>query len=186
MNDWQTLLAIILGPLSAVVVTLIFEQTRRTKDRRLVILRMLLATRHMPADAQYNVAINLIPAEFNSQAEVMEAWRKYHTLVRERPAAEGQSDHQRRISVAQAALIYRMMLSTGLKLSEGDIQTEAYVSQGFVERDAIYQASLKALPELADAMKAQVKHTERLLAMVAAARGGGSGPAPGPTEVPDR
>jgi hypothetical protein len=167
LNDWLTLLAIVLGPVSAVGITLFFEKSRRTKERRLQILRMLLATRHMPADAQYNVAINLIPAEFNDQADVIAAWRAYYALVRERPDAH---DHERRTNVAQAALIYQVMRSVGLKLSEGDIQTEAYVSQGFLDRDNLYLASLKAMPEIAVAMKAQLKNSDSMLNLLANAK----------------
>ncbi len=51
LNDCLTLGAIVVGPTFAVAITLIIEKTRRTTERRLHIMRMLLATRHMPADA---------------------------------------------------------------------------------------------------------------------------------------
>jgi hypothetical protein len=161
--SWLTLFAIVLGPVIAVAITLVTEHFRRVRERRIQIMRMLLATRHMPADAQYNTAINLIPAEFNDQKEVMDAWRKYHSLVREHPDEQSRADHTKRTTVAQSALIYQIMRSVGLKLSEGDIQTEAYVSQGFVDRDALYIASLQALPEIAAAIKAQVGLTQMIV-----------------------
>src|ERR1700676_3599046 len=98
LNDWLTLLAIVLGPTIAVAITLITERTRRVRETRIHITRMLLATRHMPADAQYNTAVNLIPAEFNDQEEVMKAWRAYHATVRERPAEDMVADRDRRLS----------------------------------------------------------------------------------------
>jgi hypothetical protein len=161
--SWLTLLAIILGPVFAVAITLAMERKRETEGRRLHILRMLLATRHMPADAQYNIAINLIPAEFNDQKEVMEEWRKYHALVRQHPDEQSQPDHIKRMTVAQSALIFQVMRSVGLKMSEGDIQTEAYVSQGFLYRDALYLASLKAMPEIAETLKDQRKLTQQIV-----------------------
>ena len=114
-------------------------------------MRMLLSTRHIPADPQYNVAINLIPAEFNDNNKVMEAWRAYHAVVRE-PASEAQA---RRAEVSQAALIFSIMRSLGLKLSEGDIQVQAYISQGYADRDKLYLDSLQALIRLANAMEQQ-------------------------------
>ena len=165
MNDWLTLLAIVLGPTVGVLITLFIERIRRTHDRRLHITRMLLATRHIPADAQWSAAVNLIPAEFNDQAEVMRAWRAYHAIVRERPTQELRADHERRMNAAQSTMIFQVLRTVGLKLSEGDVQTEAYVSQGLVERDMIYMDSLRALPEIAATMKEQAETTKALLAL---------------------
>src|SRR2546425_4771992 len=109
LNDWLTLAAIVLGPVSAVLITLLIESLRRKKERRLHIVRMLLATRHLPADAQYNAAINLIPAEFNDEALVMDAWRIYHERVRTRPAERDLEAHDRLLRVAQSALIFQVM-----------------------------------------------------------------------------
>jgi len=163
LNDWLTLLAIVLGPVIAVSITLWIEHRRRSRERGLQIMRMLLSTRHMPANPQYNAAINLIPAEFNAEREIMDAWRNYNALVREHPRPELADDHQRRVTAAQSTLIYRVMLSVGLKLSEADIQTQAYISQGFVDRDNLYVKSLAALPELAEALKTQVGLTQRIV-----------------------
>jgi hypothetical protein len=170
LRDWLTLIALVLGPVSAVVITLWIESARREREGRLRIVRMLLATRHMPAHQDYNSAINLIPAEFNDQEEVMTAWRRYLDLVNQRVPQGVEADHKRRIDAAQSALIVAAMKCIGLALSEGDIQTLGYASQGFVDRDNIVMGAAKALPELAEAMKAQVKHTERLLEMMTAAQ----------------
>jgi len=55
------------------------------------------------------------------------------------------------------------MRSAGLKLSEGDIQTQAYVSEGFVARDNLYLDMLRALPEIAATMKTQVGLTQQIV-----------------------
>jgi hypothetical protein len=166
MNDWLTLAAIVLGPISAVLITLVYESWRRQRERRLVIVRMLLTTRHMPADAQYVAAINLIPAEFNKHPRVMQAWRKYQERVNT-PAPEtepARAAHIKLIDVSQGALIFQIMQSAGLKaLSEGDIQTSAYVSKGFVDRDNLYLDMLAALPEMAATMKTQAALTQRIV-----------------------
>jgi len=52
LNDCLTLGAIVGGPIFAVAIMLMIEKTRRTMERRLHIMRVLLGTRHMPADAQ--------------------------------------------------------------------------------------------------------------------------------------
>jgi hypothetical protein len=164
LNDWLTLIAIVLGPITAVGVTLWIEKTRRVRERRLYVTRMLLMTRHLPADPQYNAAINLIPVEFHDQPKVIEAWRTYHERVREHVDPSLQADHQRRLSAAQSGMIFEILRSAGLtNLSEGDIQTQAYVSQGFVDRDTLYVDSLRALSAIAATMEKQRQLTQRIV-----------------------
>jgi hypothetical protein len=71
LNDWLTLAAILLGPIVAVAITLWIEGRRRQRDTRMIVLRQLMATRHLPGDPMYSAAVNLIPVEFNDEAEVM-------------------------------------------------------------------------------------------------------------------
>jgi hypothetical protein len=164
LSDLLTMVAIVVGPLSAVGITLWIENRRRVRERQIYIMRMLLTTRHMPADPQYNAAINLIPAEFHDQSEVMGAWRKYHERVNEHGDAAHEPDRQKRITAAQSGLIFQIMRSVGLKnLSEGDIQTQAYVSQGFVDRDMLYLDSLRAMPQIAATMEKQRELTQRIV-----------------------
>ena len=158
LNECLTLGAIVVGPIFAVAITLIIEKTGRTMERRLHIMRMLLGTRHMPADAQYYMAVNLIPAEFNDRPDVMKAWRTYHEQDRESGDSSQESERQHRVTVAQNGMIFSIMRSVGLtNLSEGDIETQAYLSKKFVERDKVYIDSMRALPEIAATMK---KHRE--------------------------
>jgi len=160
LNDWLTLLAIVLGPISAVCITLWIEATRRVRERQLYVMRMLLTTRHLPADPQYNAAINLIPSEFNGEKKVMDAWRKYQDRVREQNSVE----QQKRVSAAQSGMIFEVMHCVGLtNLSEGDIQTQAYVSQGFLDRDTLYLDSLRAMPKIAETLDKQRELTQQIV-----------------------
>jgi hypothetical protein len=164
VNEWLTLLAIVLGPITAVGITLLIEKTRRVRERRLYVMRMLLTTRHLVGDPQYSAAINLIPAEFNDREKVMAAWRNYNERVREHPDPAHDADRQRRISAAQSGMIFEVMRCLGLKnQSEGDIQTQAYVSQALINRDNLYIESLRALPAIAATMEKQRELTQRIV-----------------------
>ena len=155
LYELLTLVGVFLGPILAVLITLWHEQRRRTRDARQQVLKMLLAARATPADPAFNLAINLIPVEFNDCREVMTAWREFNLLTNTHVPPERQADHQQRIVVKQTGLIYQMMLAVGLKLSEGEIQTESYISQGFVQRDSIYLDSLVAMRDVANALARQ-------------------------------
>lgn len=163
-NEWLTLAAIFTGPIAAVGITLWIESRRQVRDRRLYVSRMLLMTRHLPADPQYNAAINLIPVEFNDQPKVMEAWRAYHARANESVDDAHRAAHQQRLNAAQSGMIFAIMKCAGLSnLSEGDIQTQAYISQGFIDRDNTYIESLRALPAMAATMARQVELTQRIV-----------------------
>lgn len=143
----------ILIPIVAVLTTLILQDWQQKRERRMQILRMLLSTRHLPADPHYNAAINLIPIEFNKERAIMAAWRAYIDQVRFRPAPENEQVHEQQNAVKQTKLITAMMSKMGLKYSEADVQADAYASSGFVWRDNLYLDSLKAHRDGAEAMK---------------------------------
>jgi len=143
----------ILIPIVAVLTTLLVQERQQTRERRMQILRALLASRHLPADPHYNASINLIPVEFNKAGKVMEAWRAYIQQVRFKPAPGNEDAHHEQSRVKQTKLIAAMMTKMGLEHSEADIQADAYASDGFVWRDNLYLDSLKAQRDAADSMK---------------------------------
>ncbi|MDR6530311.1 hypothetical protein J2800_001047 [Caulobacter rhizosphaerae] len=144
----------ILIPIIAVLTTLIYQQRQQRNDRRMMILRQLLATRHLPADPNYSAAINLIPVEFNRVKSVMAAWSEYIKEVRFR-SPEGQEEtHRQQVIKVQTKLITAIMKKMKLDYSEADIQADAYAADGFIVRDNLYLDSLHAARDQANAMKA--------------------------------
>lgn len=164
LYELLTLVGIIIGPISAVAISLCFEQRKRTREARTQILRMLINTRGMPSDPAYSIAINLIPVEFNGHKAVMQAWRNYIESVRYDPSPENAAAHDQKLNANQVSMIYQIMKSLNLGLSESDIQTEGYLARGFTNRDNLYLDSLRAMREIADAATRSAAVTERLLA----------------------
>src|SRR3546814_19133659 len=68
-SEILTLIAVIVGPIVAVVITLWVDGRRRDREQKIIVLRLLLATRHIPADPRFLTAINLIPVEFNARRD---------------------------------------------------------------------------------------------------------------------
>lgn len=141
-------------PIIAALTTLIVQRRQQARDRKLTILRTITATRAVPADASYVASINLIPIEFNGSRKVMEAWSAYIQQVSRGVVPGDERRHQERNAQCQTKLISAMMADLGLKFSEADIQADAYVSMGFVERELLYLDSLRAQREIAEALKA--------------------------------
>ncbi len=150
-----TLVGIMIGPIIAVIITLWTESKRKQREGQIQVTRMLLNTRHMPSDPAYSIAINLVPVEFSKCKKVMQAWREYIETVRYRPSSENQQEHLRILNAKQTALIFQIMRSLKFNLSETDIQTNAYIAGGYINRDNLYLDSLLAMREIADAIKLQ-------------------------------
>ena len=154
-SELVTLVGIIVGPIVAVAMTLLVETRRRQRESKIQIMRMILNTRHLPADPSYNAAINLIPVEFNNDKKVMSTWKDYISHVRFRPSDENKNEHDRFTTAKQTTMIFQLMKNLGFHLSETEIQTSAYASEGSIIRDNLYLDSLRANVRIADALERQ-------------------------------
>jgi hypothetical protein len=165
----------------ATLTTLIVQARQQDRDRRMNVLRQLLATRALPADPAYVAAVNLVPVEFNKVRTVMEAWKAYIDCVRMQPTPGNEIVLNEQARTKQTKLISAIMASLRLDFSEADIQADAYVSDGFIKRETLVIESLRAnvvgaqaMHDVADALRAQ---TALLV------RGPNANP-PGPTSQP--
>ena len=159
MKDWLTLIALVLGPVVAVGITLWIEGQRRRRESRLAVLRQLMATRHLPGDPMYSTAINLIPVEFNDDRQVMEAYKAYQAAVSQ-PAStdpEAIAITNQKVAVSQTKMIFAVMKAMKLRASEADLPVEAYAAKGMIERDNLWLNSLRGTVRIADALELQVK-----------------------------
>ena len=163
LYELLTLLGIVTGPIVAVLVTIWSDGRRQDRDQRTQLLRMLLNTRGMPADPAYSTAINLVPVEFRHREDVLLAWHHYIDAVRYTPTPENSNAHNAKVTGKQTSLIFQMMKSLDINISETDIETEGYLSQGFVKRDNLYIDFLKVTRQMADALKKQNALTEALV-----------------------
>lgn len=153
LYELLTLIGIFLGPLIAVGITLWTESRRQKREGQIQVMRMLLNTRHLVGDPMYSVAINLVPVEFNSSKNVVQAWKEYIDSARYKPSDENVQQHAQLLLAKQTTLIFRVMQSLGFQLSESDIQTNRYASNALIERDALYLDSLRAMREIANSLK---------------------------------
>ena len=156
LYEWLTLGGVIVGPIVAVSITLWIEARRGQMEKRSNIARTLMATRHLPADVAYNGAINLIPIEFNGCQPVMDAWRAYIDAVRFMPDAANVDAQNRLVEAKQSDMLFKVLRQCGYRLSESDIQTSAYASKGFIDRDNLLMTALASWPRIAAALETQV------------------------------
>lgn len=76
LADWLIIAAILVGPVTAVAITLWIDKRRDRRQRRMDLFRTLMRTRRTPVDPEHVGALNLIEIEFSKDARVLEAWRR--------------------------------------------------------------------------------------------------------------
>lgn len=155
VEAWLTLTGIVLSPIVAVSITLWIEGRRRKRDSQMHVVRLLMATRHLPSDPSYSTAVNLIPVEFAAHPKVIAAHKEYHRAIRrEAPLTpEGHANANLELAQTQTKLISAVLSAVGMNVSEADLAAEAYAASGFIARDNLWLDSLRAQVRTAEALE---------------------------------
>ena len=77
--EWLTLTAIILGPISGVIVTRFVDRRRERNERRMEVFRTLMKTRRNPMQQEHVGSLNLVEIEFQKDAKVIAQWKELFT-----------------------------------------------------------------------------------------------------------
>jgi hypothetical protein len=75
--EWVTILALLVGPILAVLVTRYMDDFRAKRERRMLVFRTLMRTRRMQLSADHVGALNLVEIEFHGEAPIIDAWKDY-------------------------------------------------------------------------------------------------------------
>jgi len=129
-----TIVAVLLGPILAVLVTRFVDERRLKHTRRMEVFRTLMRTRRMRLTPEHVGAINLVEIEFDGESPVLDAWKAYwghlHQTV---PTDQAQ---QRQFFQDQDGLLTRLLhaiaKSLGFKIEQLDIFQGGYVPQGWL------------------------------------------------------
>ena len=126
-----TIIAIILGPIFAVIVTRSIDNFRYNAQRKLDIYKTLMRTRKMPIHADHVGALNLIEVEFSKNKNVVSAWKAYlGNLGNPMPAAEDKEryeDFLKKRDSLLTKLISDIASALGIKVEQLDILEGNYV-----------------------------------------------------------
>lgn len=76
-SNWITALAILLAPLLALQVSVLLNQYREKRQRRLSVFKTLMSTRAAQLSSNHVQALNMIDVEFYGEKEVIRAWKAY-------------------------------------------------------------------------------------------------------------
>lgn len=83
-----TIIAVIVGPILAVLVTRYVDEQRAGKARRWDVFRTLMRTRREVLSPDFVGALNLIEVEFHGEDAVIQAWKELLKIYNKVPAKE--------------------------------------------------------------------------------------------------
>lgn len=143
MGIW-TIIAILVGPISAVLVTRYMDNKRADIARKLDVFRTLMRTRGLPLDWDHVGALNLVEVEFIKHPDVLNAWKEYlNHLAVELPQIEQKERHDQ-LAGERDALLTKLISEIAkvlkIKVEQLDILRGNYVPRGW--EDAAWEERL--------------------------------------------
>jgi len=145
-------IAIILGPIIAVIVTLIYQNYKAKRNDREHLFKVLMVNRKAyPPDREWIKALNVIPIYFANNKKILSMWYQYYNLLNE----TGDNIDKMR-GHAYLELLSGIALSLGYKnLQQTDI--DKYYFPKIIESES------QKINELFDDLLRIAQNTERLL-----------------------
>ncbi len=150
-------IAVILGPISAVIITLCYQSLSEAKSRKFQIFKTIWDTHHDASIAEYSQAIRMIPVEFRKHEYVRAAWRKYMENVGDKPTPDNQQKHNQQFMDVKNDLISQMAKAIGFEVSEREIRDSIYVATSYVARTDLVKRAEEAQLRIADALEKNVE-----------------------------
>lgn len=129
------------------------KKARRDAQERL--LRVLINSWQMPANADYQSSIALIPLDFKGCSKVLVA-RDELLLAVNKPASADQSEIDESFEFTrdkQALLIAAVANEVGYNITAESLLAGVYVTKGFIDRETMLIDAMTAWPRIATALE---------------------------------
>jgi hypothetical protein len=150
LEAWLTIIAIIVGPLLAILIQRWRDNRREQRNRKYEIYRRLVMTLKAPLAPSHVDAINGIQMEFRDEAQVLDAWRLYtsHLNAAQQRAADANRWNEKKFDLL-IDLVYEMGQRLGYKnINKAALRDNTYLPQGFVDVEAEWHQIRKAWSEV--------------------------------------
>jgi uncharacterized protein DUF6680 len=132
-----TIIAVLVGPILAVVVTRYIDEGRLKQTRRMDVFRTLMRTRRMRLTPDHVGALNLVEIEFYGEKVVIESWKAYWEHLCLQPPVD--QTQQQQFFRHQEGLLTKLLhaIATTLKfnIEQMEILEGGYIPQGWIDDD---------------------------------------------------
>jgi hypothetical protein len=127
LRDILTIIAIILGPILAIVVSEILTSLKEKRKRKVRLFETLMATRASRVSQAHVEALNMIDLTFYGDKKVIDTWKLYLAQIREDSKSEGWG--QRCLDLMNEMFL-AMSISLGFDIDKLTIKKGWYLPQG--------------------------------------------------------
>ena len=151
ISDWIMILAVFLGPITAVQLTRFLDARTAAKQRKLDIFKTLMSTRQYTTNWDHVMTLNRIDLEFSSKKakgkSVVEAWKAYLDLLNDNSMVPEQWGTKRLDLLVD--LLHKMSIVLDYDFDKTHIKNSSYspMAHGNIDtqQNAIRQGLLEVL-----------------------------------------
>ena len=144
-----TIIAIFAGPIIAVLITLFWEKSRRSREEKMTVLNSLLNTLGRPSDPQYTFAIRQIPIVFQKNKDVIQAYNAFYQATNiensDKPSQNQIEEMQRK----ERLLIMSVVKALNFRNITADSLSN-YTTIGLGKREQLLEAALLGIVKIAE------------------------------------
>ena len=144
-----TIIAVLIGPVFAVIVTRFIDEERAHRSRKLEIFRALMKTRNMKVHIEHVWSLNLVEIEFIDDDQVIMAWKEYLRRLGEKlPHFEDRNEFENAVKRRDAhlsRLLSEIAKVLKMKVEQLDIFEGNYLPQGWVDDDLEQRLARRSL-----------------------------------------
>ena len=153
--------ATVIGPVAAVCITLWYQDRTKNREQKLVLLRMLSATRGLPGDINHSAALTLVPVEFAKSNEVMKKHKSYLEEIDKTDENGGLSSPQECINKYHD-LLHAIFKDLGYVFDHEAVRNQGVLTRGYTDRDNLYLESLRATVDIAESARSSAVSSARV------------------------
>jgi len=150
-----TVIAIFMGPISALLVAGYLNAQRERRIRKMDVFRMLMRTRRTPMNTEHVGALNLIEIEFDGVKPVIDRWRElFNHFGAQHQKKENEADRafQMRLATERQKILAKLLHAIAKNLKFGVEQLEifdgGYTPQGWEEIEMQQHAARNYIVDL--------------------------------------
>jgi hypothetical protein len=134
-SSLATIVAVLSGPILAVLVTRCVDKSRLKQTRRMDVFRTLMRTRRVTLNPDHVGALNLVEIEFYGEKAVIDSWKAYwehlHSAVPPISDTLGQQNFFQESQSLLTKLLHAIAKALRFKIEQLDIMEGGYAPKGW-------------------------------------------------------
>ncbi len=148
-TEWLTIIAIIIGPIAAVSITLWRDHRNEVKRRRTEILASLMRTRADRLSGEHVGALNLVQLEFHGRQSIIDAYTQYiERLNMPLPPVSEQAYFFKQREARFLELLTTIATDLNYKFDKKDLESLSYTPPVWHNDEVVQRGNMLLLSQL--------------------------------------